>query len=430
MKNENRISPAVAHGPTPPVAGRRPVPAVALGRGLGALAIAVAAAFAGGCTSEPAHADGPANAAAGTGAGAHADEHGHTDSVEHGADPALANVLARLRFEPAAPGSDYARMMLPAEVVVPDHGRLHWGPPLEGRLLSLSALPGQRIAAGDVLGTLLSPARDGLRAEARRQRQSVEVLQQEVDQIATQVDRGMRSVSELQQARTALGLAEASLDAVQAQLASAQRLTGGDAAGEGAAIAWLAPADATLVSVHCGIGASLNAGQDCIEALLLDLAVVRVFVPAAEAATLGPESTLRWLPEGAADPTSLRWNRCAVEIDPQRRARACDFAPESDLALVPGQIGVGTLQRAAGEAWLSVPRRALTELEGVPSVFIQHTPDEAPEAVAVTVHAIDASQALIESPELQPGTSVLVDGVFLMRSWLLLGDAEGEEHAH
>jgi hypothetical protein len=139
---------------------------------------------------------------------------------------------------------------------------------------------------------------------------------------------------------------------------------------------------------------------------------------------------LQWQPEGAVDPMPLRWRRCAVEIDPRRRGRACDFASESDSPLVPGQIGVGVLQRAAGEAWISVPRRSLTELEGVPSVFIQHTPAEAPEAVAVTVHAVDASQALIEAPELQPGTSVLVDGVFLMRSWLLLGNAVGDEHAH
>lgn len=334
-------------------------------------------------------------------------------------------VLGRIRTEVPVIATEFATVALPARVELPDGARADLGPALEGRLVSWSRQVGDRVEPGDVLATLVSPRMSDLQAqrvEAQRRVQSQRDLERQVDE---QVTAGLRTIGELQQVRSTLSESEATLASVDSLLRSTREFAGDE--GAAAQWEWHAPSSGVVSRVHCATGSMVTPGQTCVTVVDADRAVVRLDIPQRLVGEMRPETPLDWFPEGVEEPQRLQLVRCAVEGNVSNRTRTCDFAPEQGGgALSIGASGRGVIVSQAEAAAWQIPQTAVTMLEGEQVVFQVAEGAESPEITVVSIQGYRDEYVIVEASGLSESSPVVVQGTFLVKSWLLM-NATGEE---
>lgn len=384
--------------------------------------VALALAVTTGCASAG------ADSGATSGTAEHA-EHGATvHPMQAAAEDTWAAVVSRIRTEVPVAATEFATVTLPARVELQDGARAELGPALEGRLVSWSRQVGDRVEPGDVLATLVSPRMSDLQAqrvEAQRRVQSQRDLER---QVSEQVAAGLRTIGELQQVRSTLSESEATLASVDSLLRSTREFAGDE--GAAAHWEWRAPSAGVISRVHCATGSMVTPGQTCVTVVDADRAVVRLDVPQRLGGEMRPETPLDWFPEGVEEPQRLQLLRCAVEGNASNRTRTCDFAPvQGGGALSIGASGRGVIVSQAGAAAWQIPQTAVTMLEGEQVVFQVAAGAESPTVTAVSIQGYRDEYVVVEASGLSESSPVVVQGAFLVKSWLLM-NASGEEAGH
>jgi membrane fusion protein, heavy metal efflux system len=373
---------------------------------------------------------GCASADAESGANTHADEGSSAHPMQAAEADTWAAVLSRIRTEVPVIATEFATVTLPARVELPDGARADLGPALEGRLVSWSRQVGDRVESGDVLATLVSPRMSDLQAqrvEAQRRVQSQRELER---QVSEQVTAGLRTIGELQQVRSTLSESEATLASVDSLLRSTREFAGDE--GAAAQWEWHAPSSGVVSRVHCATGSMVTPGQTCVSVVDADRAVVRLDVPQRLVGEMRPETPLDWFPEGVQEPQRLQLVRCAIEGNASNRTRTCDFASaQGGGALSIGASGRGVIVSQAGAAAWQIPQTAVTMLEGEQVVFQVAEGAESPEVTAVSIQGYRDEYVVVEASGLSESSPVVVQGTFLVKSWLLMNATGGEAgHDH
>ncbi len=321
-----------------------------------------------------------------------------------------------------------ARFVASARVVAPPGAAADIGSRFAGRVKRLLVKPGQAVQRGELLATLDVPeaARAaGALAEAHaRRRHAAAVLEQE-----------RRLVAEQATSQRALLEAESAVAAAQAEEGAARLLLSGLSV-RGSEVSLRAPFDGTVVSVQVEQGSAASAESSLLRVVALDRLVLAVELPELR--------SLRVLPGSRVTLRGVDGRRCegvlqggAGRVDPARRSvrhellpdPGCPRWPEGAYVEVELRQTEPTPSAAApapsassappdDAALVAVPRRAVVELSGVPTVFVAVGPPGSFELRHVRVVQHTELDSVLEGP-LKPGEQVVSQGALLLKGeWM------------
>lgn len=322
--------------------------------------------------------------------------------------PDLSN---RIAYTPAESAERVPVTTLPAEVL-PGPGSVHdIGPMVDGRLVAWKVAPGQAVAAGDPLAELRSPELAGLESRAAELRSTVGQQTRIRDLKIAAARRGVASQAELREAEAGLVEATAALDAVRAQLRAVRdtttRLGGG-------AWTWRSPVDGIVDTITCPLG-TVSPEATCLSLVRPEGVVLQVSVPERHLARLSGPVTATFTAADGRTTTMAELGR-APAIDPHTRTRSFRFALSTGDLPLQGTSGRAALYVAPAGSPARIPRRALTRIDGAPTVFVRKGAEAKPQAVRIIGE--DPEHFVIDG--VAPGTEVAVRGVFLLKSLHLL----------
>jgi RND family efflux transporter MFP subunit len=307
-------------------------------------------------------------------------------------------------------GAASGGLEVPAQIEI-DPARLAViSPRASGRLERLLAVPGQRVAAGETVALLYSPAYATAQNDLLQARRRSDLLAQTADA------EGARALLDAARRRVAqLGASEAVI----------RRIEGGDASQPFLSIP--APFSGSIIENLALAGQAVEAGMPLYR--LADLSVVNVAadVPERAIATVqvGQSATLK---TAASSGSYLgRVSRIGEQVDPQSRTvKALIQVANRDRLLKPGMFASVTLSgggTAARVPALSVPSSALTNEGAERFVFVEVGPRTyARRAVEVARTPISgagpSSGRVAITRGLSAGDRVVTRGAFTLKSEL------------
>jgi membrane fusion protein, heavy metal efflux system len=310
--------------------------------------------------------------------------------------------------------------------------------PAAGRM-SPGTMPGigVRVAAGQVLARF-EPRLASIEDRATLVREDAEARAM-TDAAQTELNRAERLLAEravparrVEDARRALGVAQAQLEAAQTRLRQRDETLNRGGVGAGLnAFVLRAPIAGRLVEIKATPGASFEEGAELFRIVRTDRVIVEALVGAADAAR-APEITAMELElPGEADPVPVSVKRIANPgvIDPASRALPLHIEVDNPGGrLLVGQAGTAVLYTRMRRALPVVPRSAILNEGGRPIVFVQ-VEGESFEKRRVEIGPRDADVVGIRAG-LKPGERVVTRGVYEV---LLASAAKGlpaEGHVH
>ena len=224
-----------------------------------------------------------------------------------------------------------------------------------------------RLAGGDDRATLAATV-----SEARAALESGRAEQTRSEQLLAQFAVPARRVEE---ARRAVGVAEARLQAAESRLAQRdETLQSGGGAASGNAFVLHAPIAGRIAAVLATLGASYDEGTPLFRIVRTDRVELRAQIPASDAASARNVSELAFEVAGREEPILLhpRDARDAGIVDPTTLALPVLFDVENpDSQLLVGQTGTALLYQRDRVRGLGVPKAAVLLEGGRPYVFVQ-----------------------------------------------------------
>ncbi len=346
-----------------------------------------------------------------------------------------AELAKRLTLEPARPGKEYARITLPADVVLAPQADHKLASSMDGKLVKWLVQPGETVEIGQPLAELVARELTDLRASENELNQLVKERQKLVDSLQEQVDLGVQSISTLQEAQAGLSEARGRLKSLRSHAASRRDL-GVSPAKNSSRWTWVATVSGTVANIQCSPGQLLDPQTTCITILNTDAPQVRVNIPQ-RLITDGHNtidnstalfSTLDQDPTDKNTRQQLTWQRKSPVIDPETRTQSHYFSTNDASKLLPGTSGritiIGNEKNTDPNApqILLVPRLAVTLIEDKPHVF--HWDNNAAHSVPVKVLGQFDADTLIQGEGITKGTPIVTRGVFLLKSQLVLSEVE------
>ncbi|TXD35345.1 efflux RND transporter periplasmic adaptor subunit [Lujinxingia vulgaris] len=315
---------------------------------------------------------------------------------------------------------------VPAEVQHNPDLVAHISPLVEGQLLSVDALLGDRVDSGDKLARLRSVELGQARAELSRTTSMRNVAEENLARQRQLRAENINSQRSLLEAELAYEQADAERDAALSRL----RVFGLEG-GSGPDMALLSPIDGVVVERHATRGENVSPDDTLfIVANLSRVWVIgRVYEQNIAEVAEGMNATLTlnaypgrtWT--GTVDFVGARLDEATrslpirVEID------------NPNGLLRPGLFG--SLRLASGEpkgSSVVVPLSAVQTLDNRTVVFVPGDAEGEFEARPVTLGRESDDQAEVLEG-LQPGTPIVVNGAFIIKSQLMRGEL-GHGHAH
>jgi membrane fusion protein, heavy metal efflux system len=314
-----------------------------------------------------------------------------------------------------------AEIRLPAEVVPAPSGEAEVGALVSGRLAELLRHEGDKVKKGDILAWIDAPDVGMARADLLR-------VQAETDLAEKRLVRARKLAEEHAIADSALEEAEASVGATKAQknaiLARLDAL--GASFGAGSKVAVRAPIEGEIVDRHVTIGSAVDAGRPLMRIISKTGLRVRTQFPAALSPLPSGGEMVTLVPRVTSAPKSEPCKAAVVQIsaalEPSSRTLTlylspgpnCDFLRPFEpveavfLRNVP-EGSAKSLDRA-----ITIPRDALIDIRGVPTVFVALQEPGKFRAQTVNVEATLGSTALLRGG-VRAGDEVVVRGVLLLK---------------
>jgi membrane fusion protein, heavy metal efflux system len=310
--------------------------------------------------------------------------------------------------------------------------------PAAGRLAP-GAVPeiGTLVSAGQVLGRL-EPRLAAIEDRATLTREIAEA-RAAVDAARTERDRAERLLAEravparrVEDAKRALGVAEAQLDAAQTRLRQRDETLNRGGVGTGPnAFVLRSPIAGRLVEIKATPGATFEEGAELFRVVRTDRVVVEALVGAAEVTRVRDIAALELELPGEPDPIPVPLKHIGNPgvIDPKLRALPLHIEIDNPGGrLLVGQAGTAVLYTRRRQEMPVIPRSALLNESGRPIVFVQ-VEGESFEKRRIEIGPRDGDLVGIRSG-LKPGERVVTRGVYEV---LLASAAKGlpaEGHVH
>ncbi|HEX8225993.1 MAG TPA: efflux RND transporter periplasmic adaptor subunit [Allosphingosinicella sp.] len=288
--------------------------------------------------------------------------------------------------------------------------------------------PGTSVRAGQVLATLSAQLGVGqdlatLDLDISRARINVQAAQREVGRMNRLYRAEAVPQRRLQEAQTALRLAQAELSAASSRRSSL--------AGGGAGVPLVAPISGRILSSSLVRGGAVQAGAELMRIGNPDRIWLVAHVPEAQAGAITSPGGLDLIRPGG-DATlvvgnQLRLVQGRTVVDPQTRTMDVIFA-SSGMGLSPGQRLQGRLRTGFGRNALSVPASAVINENGQNVVYVQ-VEGEAFERRLVQL-GIRSGDFVEIRGDVRPGERVVTVGATSVRAAAASPASFGEGHAH
>lgn len=335
-------------------------------------------------------------------------------ALDLGAAPSEGVQLGKVRA-----ASELALLEAPGQVLLPPSAVAEVAPPFRAQVLEVNVQPGQTLAAGAAVATVLMPevlraagtfVGASLRGQAYelRKKQLIELKAEGLMRLADQAENDAR----LAEARASQEEARAVLQVAGVSAAQASQLVQSEG-GRGGRLVLRSPLAGTVTAVKAVLGQQWDVGAPPLARILA------AGEPRIEA------RLLTGLPEGArfevrtasGQLVPLRLLGRAPAVDGRDGSTLAWFAPaeeaqELPAGVLPGGLAVkvrirlAAASEAGGERTVVVPGRALRWAGGKATVLRQSA--RGAESVAVRVLATLGADALVAA-ELGPGESVVLD---------------------
>lgn len=356
----------------------------------------------------------------------------HGDEVVLGAT-ALAN--ARLRVVELAPTALDAATTVPARITLDPRREARVSAVTAGTLERILVRPGDDIATGGSLGTVLSPELgtaigDHLSATAR-----LDTARARRERIETLRAGGFSSLAEVAEAEANFTVAAAEAEAAEERLrvfgVSPERVRPKEGEHFSSRFAVKSPIDGEVLSIDVSLGASVDSGDPLFHVgnldevwLILDVyerSLAKVQVGASVSFTADAYGDEVFTGEvdqigGWLDPDSRTAEVRVVVPNPGHRLKPNMFA-KARLALGGEGHGEG----------LVIPADAVQDVEGRLSVFVEEEAGRYAVRPVRTEPLPDGRQRVISG--LEAGDKVVFEGAFTLKSELAKSEL-GEGHAH
>lgn len=299
--------------------------------------------------------------------------------------------------------------VVPGRITAPLDARLTMAAPFAGTVLSVAALEGSKVFAGDEL--LVIASNEYLAAQSRLSQTVADYGAQKasLDRLQVLSDEGIVARARVEAAEAAAASTKAELRAMKQLLAQVKPVPA-----QQGAYSLVAPREATIAQLAVMPGDTVNT---------LDSAVV---LDDAGALWLEAELPSRFLGLVSAGDTvkldayGVAGNVIAVGrvVDRQSRSVTVRATLDDHATLKPGQSVQATIFGTAPEGALSVPRKALVRLAGNDVVFALG--DGSYQPVAVNVLSRGADEAIITG-NLTEGAKVAISGLTELKALAMEG---------
>jgi membrane fusion protein, heavy metal efflux system len=369
----------------------------------------------------------------------------NADAEKHGAeDPSAFAYLKEQQWTNAFATAQAAQAELRRSVRVPASiepltgGEAVVSAPAAGRfaadaLLSIGAV----VRAGQSLGRLeprlASPDdRAALASEVTQSQLALEGARAEQARAERLLSERAVPARRVEDARRAVGSAEARLHATEARLAQRdETLRSGGGAGSGNVFVLRAPISGRLANVMATLGASYEEGAPLFKVVRTDRVELRAQVPAADAGVTRDVAELALEVPGRAESVALRPHHMhdAGVLDPATKALPVQFEvdnPRGELFI--GQSATAVLYQRERLRTLTVPKAAVLFEAGRPYVFVQVAGERfARRYVELTTR--DGDQIGVKSG-LKAGERVVVKGAYEVQLASAAKGLPAEGHVH
>ncbi|MBT8036704.1 MAG: efflux RND transporter periplasmic adaptor subunit [Verrucomicrobiae bacterium] len=299
-------------------------------------------------------------------------------------------------------------------------------PLVEGIIREIKVVPGQKVAAGDILGTIHSSDF----AEMKSRFLAASAARKLADlQVARERKLAAKSIS----AASELEIAEAAAEVAKVDLAAArQRLLNLSLseneidvlASDGRPTSLLtirAPFAGTIVDRDASVGERIESGEPILVLADLSTMWLELSIPVRDAAGLSPGMEVSAIFSDLPDTVisgELVWIASAIDEKTRRiRARALIIAPPA--ALRKGLYGEARVQLGEARSSLAVPTTAIQTIDGVPFVFVRK------ESALYAATRVELTQANGSSnisavrSGLAPDDLIVSQGSYILRSEFL-----------
>lgn len=304
----------------------------------------------------------------------------------------------------------------------------HIGPRTEGRIIRMSADIGQQVRGGQMLAILESPAVGQVRAEEGEARALLEIAEENYERERRLEAQGISSRKELLDAQADLRRAEAAL------ASATQRLSAlGGGAGSGGEFAITSPFPGVIVEREASLGEVVSPADQLFTVANLDRLWIELDIYERDLARVavgqGVDVTVAAYP-GRTFAGQIVY--IGDVLDPERRTvRARVEVQNPDRALRPGMFANATIRVGAGGSPRPViPRDAIQDVEGQPSVFLRGDHPGEFRAVPVEVGESVGDGRVVIHSGIEPGDEIVVAGAFMLRSELASGEISEAGHGH
>ncbi|HET9064258.1 MAG TPA: efflux RND transporter periplasmic adaptor subunit [Gemmatimonadales bacterium] len=325
-----------------------------------------------------------------------------------------------LEVMPVVVGEHAVPIDVAATVAAPDQSTAHVGSIVEGRLVRITVLPGQRVRAGEVLAIihsheLASARRDLVAAEARETAARAALARSR-----TLLEVGAVSREEVEQREATLAAAEAEL-ARSTDMVTHLNPDGDD-------VTMVAPHPGVVLAVHAKVGEAVLVGQS-----LVDIADVRTlwvtgWVPERAVPSLargGPASVI--LAAFPGDTFAGRVMQIGGALDPVRRAVDVRVALEAPpQGLVPGMYATLILPTGDRAPRAILPAEAVQHTSEGNGVYVKETEYRYRFVPVPSARVQPDGTVAVEG--LLPGTEVVTRGAFRLRAIAEIGLEDAHDH--
>lgn len=312
-------------------------------------------------------------------------------------------------------------------VISPNQNRIaRVVPPVDGRVVKVSANLGDQVEPGVALATLESPGLGEARAAYEQARTELRLAKAELERTQSLVAEGSIARKEQLRANSAYEKAQVALNVAEAKLASLGASTAAPAGGSPATVVITAPFAGTIIEKMAVFGeyaqaykplftvADLNSLWLETDLYERDLSSVAVGASATVAVAAYPNErftgTVTYISSTLDSQT--RTVKARIEI------------ANADRRLKPGMFADALIDKAGRRPVLRIPETALVLLNGQMTAFVAAGDGYEPRPVETGQRA--AGQVVVKSG-LEPGDEVVVAGAYALKARLLksqIGDTD------
>jgi RND family efflux transporter MFP subunit len=341
----------------------------------------------------------------------------------------------KVRWEAAVMGTAAGAATVPGQVVPNEDRTARLGAPAGGRIVAVRVSPGDRVARGQVLVTLVSPEAGMAQSDVAKAAAAVAAARAQAAYAGSARDRAERLLTlkaiprqDYERAIADAALAQATLvqaeaEARRARSTAGQLGSGGDVSGE---IALRSPLAGVVLTRSAVPGTVVEVGAPLVTVTDASSLWLTINAPESMAGLFRRGETLHFgVPAFAGEDFTARVTAVGAGLDPTTRTLPVRAVITSGSAsrLKPEMLAQVVVAGGPPTAAALLPDAAVQLVNGKPSVFIA-TPDGKGGATftarAVDVGARSAGRIAV-TRGLAAGDVVVVAGAFVVKAQLLKG---------